>query len=85
MPFKDVLAFVRQRRGFFILIFAAYLCLATQGWSLFSWIVEYYVRNHEWSRTQIGLTYGSIALVVGIIGSVGGGLGRVSVPKCCHT
>lgn len=73
VPLKDVWAFVKQRRGFFVLIFAAYLCLATQGWSLFSWIVEYYVRNHEWSRTQIGLAYGSIAMTVGIIGSIGGG------------
>ena len=70
MPFREVWAFVRQRWAFFALIFGAYLCLATQGFSLFSWLVEYYVRNHEWTRTQIGLTYGSIALFVGIAGSV---------------
>ncbi len=74
VPLSEVWAFVRQRWAFFALVFTGYLGLATQGWSLFSWIVEYYVRNHGWTRTEIGLTYGSIAMVVGIIGSVIGGL-----------
>ena len=70
VPFAEVWQFVRGRRKFFFFVFAAYLCLATQGWSLFSWLVEYYVRNHGWTRTEIGLVYGSIAMVVGISGSV---------------
>ena len=74
VPFSEVWRFVRERGWFFFFLFTAYLCLATQGWSLFSWIVEYYVRNHEWTRTQIGLTYGSIAMVIGILGSITGGL-----------
>ena len=59
---------------FFSLVFLGYLCLATQGWSLFSWLVEFYVRNHGWTRTKIGLCYGTIAMVVGIAGSVAGGV-----------
>ncbi len=74
VPLREVWRFVRHRGGFFVLLFTAYLCLATQGWSLFGWIVEYFVRNHEWSRTEIGLVYGSIAMVVGIAGSITGGL-----------
>ena len=74
VPFSEVWAFVMTRKLFFFFVFTAYLCLATQGWSLFSWIVEYYVRNHEWTRTQVGVTYGSIAMFVGIGGSVIGGL-----------
>ncbi len=73
VPFRDVWRFVLERKQFFALVFAAYLGLSTQGFSLFSWLVEYYVRNHGWSRTQIGLTYGSIAMIVGIIGSVWSG------------
>ncbi len=74
VPFSEVWEFVKRRKAFFVLIFAGYLGLATQGWSLFSWLVEYYVRNHGWTRTEIGLTYGSIALLVGIMGSVLGGI-----------
>ncbi|MEM9621552.1 MAG: MFS transporter [Pseudomonadota bacterium] len=83
VPFSQVWAFVLQRKAFFGLIFTAYLCLATQGWSLFSWLVEYYVRNHEWTRTEIGLVYGSIAMLVGITGSILGGLwaGRLIARK----
>ena len=74
VPLAQVWAFVKTRRAFFALVFLAYLGLATQGWSLFSWVVEYYVRNHEWTRTEIGLRYGSIAMIVGIAGSVLGGV-----------
>lgn len=70
VPLSEVMVFVRQRGSLFTLMFLAYLCLSTQGYSLFSWLVEYYVRNHGWSRTEIGLTYGVIAMVVGITGSV---------------
>ncbi len=74
VPFREVWQFVLDRKAFFALLFGAYLCLATQGWSLFSWLVEYYVRNHGWTRTEIGLSYGSIAMLVGIAGSIAGGL-----------
>ena len=73
VPFRDVWRFIMARRGLFLLMFGAYLCLSTQGFSLFSWLVEFYVRNHEWTRTEIGLTYGIIAMVVGIGGSVSSG------------
>lgn len=74
VPLSEVWDFILTRKHFFFFVFLGYLCLATQGWSLFSWLVEYFVRNHGWSRTEIGLTYGSIALTLGIAGSVAGGL-----------
>jgi MFS family permease len=70
VPFAEVWGFVKGRGTLFFLMFTAYLCLSTQGFSLFSWLVEYYVRNHGWTRTEIGLTYGTIAMVFGIAGSV---------------
>jgi MFS family permease len=70
VPLAEVWAFVKGRGMLFFLMFSAYLCLSTQGFSLFSWLVEYYVRNHGWTRTEIGLTYGTIAMVFGIAGSV---------------
>ena len=74
VPLSQVWAFINERRMFFFLVFLGYLCLATQGWSLFSWLVEFYVRNHGWTRTEIGLSYGTIAMVVGIAGSIAGGV-----------
>ncbi len=70
VPAREVWAFIKSRGMLFFLMFTAYLGLSIQGFSLFSWLVEYYVRNHSWTRTEIGLTYGTIAMVVGITGSV---------------
>jgi predicted MFS family arabinose efflux permease len=73
VPFSEVWAFLMQRKKLFFFLFAAYLGLSIQGWSLFSWIVEFYIRDHGWTRTEIGLIYGTIAMVVGIGGSISGG------------
>ena len=36
-------------------------------------MVEFFVRKHDWSKTEIGLTYGTICLTVGIVGSIWAG------------
>jgi MFS family permease len=65
--------FIVKRWLFFFLIFAAYLGLSIQGWGLFTWFVEFYIREHQWTRTEIGVPYGLIAMCVGIIGSISAG------------
>ena len=70
VPFSEVWAFIKQRRWFFFLIFTAYLGLSIQGWSLFSWFIEFYIREHDWGRGEIGVTYGLIAMIIGILGAV---------------
>jgi len=72
-PFSVLKAFVLERKLFFFLIFAAYLGLSIQGWGLFTWFVEFYIREHHWTKTEIGLTYGSIAMFIGILGAVTSG------------
>lgn len=71
--FSEVWAFVKSRWQFFTLIFVGYLGLSTQGFALFSWIAEYFVRNHQWSKGEFGLTYGFISMTVGFAGSLFGG------------
>lgn len=73
VPFSEVWAFLLERKKFFFLLFAAYLGLSIQGWSLFSWLVEFYIRDHGWTRTEIGVRYGMIAMFIGILGSVSAG------------
>ena len=70
---REVWAFVKTRGKYLTFHFVAYLCLAIQGWAFMTWVVEFFVRKHDWSRTEIGLTYGFVALVAGIIGSVWAG------------
>lgn len=82
VPFREVWAFVKARKTFFLLIFTGYLGLSTQGFALFSWLVEFFVRNHGWSKTEIGLTYGFIAMFVGLTGSIfAGALAGVMIKR----
>ena len=72
-PLREVWRFVASRGKYLTYHFIAYLCLSIQGFAFLTWVVEFFVRKHHWSKTEIGLTYGIIALVVGVIGSVWAG------------
>ena len=69
----EVWAFVKSRGRYLTFHFIAYLCLSIQGWAFMTWVVEFFVRKHDWSRTEIGLTYGIVALVAGLAGSIWAG------------
>jgi MFS family permease len=71
--YGELWEFCRSRKKYLTYHFVAYLCLSIQGFAFLTWIVEFFVRKHGWSRTDIGLTYGSIAFFVGILGSVWAG------------
>lgn len=71
--YAELWQFVRARRTYLSLHFTAYLCLSVQGFAFLTWIVEFFVRKHDWSRTEIGITYGLIAMIVGVLGSVWAG------------
>ena len=70
---REVWAFVKSRGRYLTFHFIAYLCLSIQGWAFMTWVVEFFVRKHDWSRTEIGLTYGIVALVAGLAGSIWAG------------
>lgn len=70
VPWSEVLAFMSERRTFLIFHFLGFLGLAMQGWTVFAWVVEFFVRNHAMSRADIGVTYGVIALAAGLPGSI---------------
>ena len=71
--YRELWDFCMSRRKYLTYHFIAYLCLSIQGFAFLTWIVEFFVRIHGWTRTEIGLTYGSIAFFVGILGSVWAG------------
>ena len=74
IPMRDILRFVADRRQFLGLHFLAYTAMAVQGWGLFYWIVEFFIREHGASRGEIGLIYGLIALFVGLLGGIVSGI-----------
>lgn len=69
----ELLHFLKTRRGFLGLHFIGFLLLAMQGYALFAWVVELFIREHQMGRAEIGIIYGVITLVVGLAGSVVGG------------
>ncbi len=70
VPMREVLGFMAERWPFFLLHFTGLLCLATIGWGLLTWNIEFLVRVHGLTKADAGLYYGLIALFFGITGSV---------------
>src|SRR5207237_10690551 len=74
---SGIAALLRQpgpRRRFVVFHFIAFTGLGIQGWALFYWLAEFFIREHGATRAGVGLTYGTIALTVGTLGSVVAGL-----------
>lgn len=82
-PLREVWAFVKSRGRYLTLHFTAYLCLSLQGFAFLTWIVELFVRKYEWTRTEVGISYGLIAIIFGIMGSIMAGYiaGRMIASK----
>lgn len=74
MPIAEVVRFFAGRRRFLVFHFIGFTALAMQGWALFYWVVEFFIREHAGDRATVGLTFGTIALVLGTLGSVVAGL-----------
>ena len=72
-PLAEVWEFVKGRARYLTFHFVAYLCLSIQGYAFLTWLIELFVRKYDWTRTDIGLSYGFIALIVGIAGGVWSG------------
>ena len=70
LTLAQVMEFVSGRWQFLTLMFIAYICLSIQGWGLFFWIVEFLVRERGVPRAEVGLIYGSMAMVLGFAGAV---------------
>lgn len=74
MALPEAVSFLGARRRFLAFHFIGFTALAIQGWAVFYWIVEFFVREHGGDRASVGMTFGTIALVLGTLGSVTAGL-----------
>jgi MFS family permease len=70
IPFGEAARFAARRGGFLFWHFLAYTALATQGYGLFYWAIEFLVRDHGFARADAGKVFGTIVVVAGIAGSV---------------
>jgi len=72
--YAEVWEFCRSRGKYLSLHGIAFLTISIQGFAVMTWLIELFVRKHGWSRTEIGVSYGLIALFFGIAGSVLAGI-----------
>ncbi|TAL32797.1 MAG: MFS transporter [Phenylobacterium sp.] len=73
VPIADIVRFARARWVLLSLHFGGFFLMALQGYSLFAWGAEYFIRAHEMSRAQAGVSFGLVAMIFGILGSFSGG------------
>jgi len=72
-PFRDVLAFVVQRRRTIGAIFIGYSLLAAMQFGLGAWTPEFFIRTYGWDRATIGYAYGLTYVFAGTLGVLAGG------------
>ncbi|WP_298675456.1 MFS transporter [uncultured Sphingomonas sp.] len=70
MTLGEAARFFAGRRRFLVYHFIGFTALAMQGWALFYWVVEFFLREHGASRAQVGFTFGLIALLLGSGGGI---------------
>ena len=70
MTLRDAARFFAGRGKFLTFHFIAFTALAMQGWGLFYWVVEFFLREHGATRAMVGLHFGLVALIVGTAGGV---------------
>lgn len=73
IPIGEIFRFARARWILLSLYFGGFFLMALQGYSLFAWGAEYFIRVHEMTRAQAGVAFGLIAMIFGILGSLSGG------------
>ncbi len=78
VPLRTVMEFFRQNLGTFGTLFGgtALLALLLHGYA--AWIPTFFIRTYGWTASEVGLAYGSVFAVFGLLGVTSGGwLGTV--------
>ena len=70
MTIRDAARFFAGRGRFLTWHFIGFTAMAMQGWAIFYWVVEFFLREHGATRAAVGFQFGLIALVIGTAGGV---------------
>jgi MFS family permease len=71
---SGLFSYLWAHSGFLLLLLggAALISMLFNGY--LAWSVEYFVREHGWSKTEIGYYFGTAVLIMGSLGVISGGL-----------
>ena len=70
---REVLTFCAQHRKIMCAVFGGVSLLAANQFALGAWAPAHFIRNHGWSPSEVGYTYGLIFLFCGTGGVTSGG------------
>lgn len=70
---REVLTFCARQRRIMWALFGGISLLAANQFALGAWVPAHYIRNHGWSPSDVGYTYGLIFLFCGTGGVTSGG------------
>lgn len=73
VPIREVLEYVRSRRGTYFAIYAGFSLIAAMNFALGAWVPSFFIRTYGWSAAQIGYIYGLYLMIFGTLGVVAGG------------
>ncbi len=83
VPFREVLAYVRQHIRLFgpLFVAAGFVSMVTYG--SYAWTPTLFLRKYDWNIRDIGIMYGSVNLVAAVSGPLVGGwiMDKISAAK----
>ncbi len=69
----EVFNYIRENKRTFICHNLGFALLSLAGYANSAWIPTFFIRNHGWTASEIGVVYGAIYCVFGVLGVVAGG------------
>jgi MFS family permease len=73
-PISQAADYLKQNRRAFILQLLGYSLIALAAYGLGSWVPTFFIRTHQWSAAQAGISYGLTLTFAGTFGGVIGGI-----------
>jgi MFS family permease len=73
IPFRDVLAYVKNNQKTFLCLNLGIAFLALGAYGSLAWIPTFFIRHHHWTAAEAGKNFGIVIALAGSLGIVSGG------------
>lgn len=73
-PISQAIGYLRHNRRAFALQLLGYSLIALAAYGLGSWVPTFFIRTHQWSAAQAGISYGLALALAGTCGGILGGI-----------
>ncbi|MGH9846232.1 MAG: spinster family MFS transporter, partial [Blastocatellia bacterium] len=72
-PIREVMAYILENKGAIICHNVGFALLTLSSYGNSSWAPTYFIRHHGWTASKIGVVYGVLYCIFGVLGVVAGG------------